>query len=321
MSGVAGHSAMGTPEGVRDGVGLLGEDHDLAMGMEESLTAPGSAKRKRGGPLVDEVTEMPAKQIREQLQDTSDIVRDWVPLNPKKAKKKKKDQAASALACFDVNQPAQRDLPKGLQNFLRKCMIRKSLDDPAEQSLAKRHKSLSPEQARNAAQEDIQGIDMDAPEEQLDDPSTMPMGEEEEMYLPGGGIDDFGGDDAFSLGEAGYTPAEPASMLDDQTQAQEEVNQTAVDKRTGWSARTKESLNRLRKSLSGEQENIAFSEVVEQTPKGAPRRKAAQQFFEMLVLHSRSFVRLKQPEMLGEIMVAPGDNFNSQTVQGVQSHA
>ena len=86
-----------------------------------------------------------------------------------------------------------------------------------------------------------------------------------------------------------------------------------VDKKTGWSQRTRESLSRLRRCLGDEKgEQVSFPEVVEQTEKAQPpRRKAAQQFFEMLVLHTKSVISMEQKAPLEELMIGQGAKFHS----------
>jgi len=89
MTGVAEHGMMSPEAGIGDSL-VDGGEVDLGGGMDASPASPG-AKRKRSKPVVDAVTEIPAKQIREQLQDTSNLQKEWVPMVQagKKAKKKK----------------------------------------------------------------------------------------------------------------------------------------------------------------------------------------------------------------------------------------
>ena len=175
----------------------------------------------------------------------------------------------------------------------------------------------SPEVLREAAAEGLQGLveplhgeESVSPLKGIDTAADSPMPEfPEEMP----GIDaDFGMEDET------FTPDAGGHLMADGTQLMEDVQGTQQDsvedsQKTGWSARTRESLARIKKSIKKPDQKFSFPEVVAQVEKGPERRKAAQQFFEMLVLHSRSVVVMEQSEPMGDIMIGQGAKFH-QTV-------
>jgi len=333
MEGYEGEEDMGDMGDI-GGMGSPMGDADLGGGEEVGLDISGgtpSPKRKRA-PVVDEVTEIPSKLIREQLADTTNIRKDWVPLEAKNKSKKAKKAAALQkkdtvqvvkLAEVAIGAPTQASLPSKLVSLLSHNMsfgaerdLNLNLVSPT-----KKRRSLSPEQLREAMEQGIEGVE-------AFDASMSPMkggfmAEEDAMPDMGDGIDDMMMPDMDDMGgEVDFsTPSDGgASVLGDSTQLMEDVPEDdeievapSVDKKTGWSVRTKESLARLRKCLGeGEGEKVSFPEVVEATEKAqAPRRKAAQQFFEMLVLHTKSVISMEQKAPLEELMIGQGDKFNS----------
>lgn len=316
MTDMAGPSFTDTPEAER-GPRLPGGDGEEELGF--GMSPVRSVKRKLR-PIMDAVIELPAKVIREQLQDTSDIVCDWVPLETKKARKTKASQATRNLQLG----PLQHDMPEALRLLIVQAMVRKDrCEEEVQERPTKKRKSLSPEQDRGGGL-DLDGLGMDAdmglgiePDADMLPDSSVAMAEED-FAMPNADIDtDFGADVGFGEEalDMGVTPGEAPDILPEDTQVEEELrsaeDEMAVDKKTGWSVRTRQTLVQLQKSLSGRDDQIFFSDVVKEKHGVHARKAAAQQFFEMLVLHSRSFVSLHQENPLEELVIRPGANFNS----------
>lgn len=311
MTDMAGPSFTDTPEAER-GPRLPGGDGEEDLGF--GISPVRSVKRKLR-PIMDAVIELPAKVIREQLQDTSDIVRDWVPLETKKARKTKASQATRNLELG----PLQSDMPEPLRQLIVQAMIRKDrCEDEVQEAPAKKRKSLSPEKERGGGL-DMDGMDTDMGLGMEPDPlpdSSVAMAEED-FPMPNADIDtDFGAEAPVGFGDdgldMGVTPGDAPDILPEDTQVEEEVraeDEMAVDKKTGWSIRTRQTLEQLQKSMSGSNDQVMFSDLVNEKQSIQSRKAAAQQFFEMLVLHSRSFVSLKQENPLEELIIRPGANF------------
>jgi len=311
LEGMAGPS-MDTPEAQKGALELpdMGED-DLAMGMSPLR----SEKKRKSEPIIDEVIELSAKQIREQLKDTSDICTEWVP-----KKKKKSTLEKPKVTSNWVLGPASSKLPKKIRaQILRNIENNYNLkaSEQAEGSPSKRRRTMSPEQLREQAQEGVEGLMEEPFEESMLPESALP--EEEGELPPMDGIDaDFGMDAGLGMGEEiDMTPNDMADALGNSTQLEQDdvrvQDKLTVDKKTGWSVRTRESLKRLQSTIADDEQRAVFSQVVEETPnrEGPLKRRAVQQFFEMLVLHSKSFVRLEQEKPLQELVIAPGEKFHS----------
>jgi hypothetical protein len=270
------------------------------------ITPRSSGKRKRVMPIMDEKIEMSAKEIREQLQDTSDIVTEWVSVRRRKSRVTKKVSQEYVLG-----EPMQSNLPQVLYQLVKESIHSRN-------SPRKKARSMSPEKARGADT----GMDMDGPfvEEDAYDENVVPHG----IGSSTPGEEDLGNMrdiDSPMYDEPEFPPDMPEEQLDDDTpqdippkipdDTQDEKERAdVVDKNTGWSVRTCEALTQLREHMSEKDEQVSFKAVVSSTGKGLQRRKAAQQFFEMLVLHSRSYVRVDQGSPFAEIFISPGENFH-----------
>jgi len=315
-----------------------GWEEELGGGSPAQLDISSGVKRKR--PIVDEVMVISATQIREQLQDSTNILRDWAPppVPPPKKKSKKAKQAKpddiprapKRKARLAFGQPMMSGLPESLRAQLQQNLQpivaarrRKKATEQEEEEADTRGDSV--EKAREAGVLSPDGLLLEDAEGVGPSEDRVDHWEEEPM-MPVSGIDadfvdvdvDMGADLQPDLGAdvegPDFTPAEIAHPLDDstQTQVEEEAGPQAIDKNTGWSARTQKSLQRLKNLMPDRDTNVevSFNEVVRAAGKNL-RRNAAHQFFEMLVLHSRSYVQLKQAEPYADLTVTPGEKFHS----------
>jgi len=238
---------------------------------------------------------------------------------------------------------ASQNLPPALQSlFARNIAFRQaqSLEHEGEESPTKRGRmSESPGVLREAAAEGLVGVEpvslaggeegeegISALEKSGTSGIGMGMGEEDELGIPDM-PEEIDAD--FGMPQEDYeTPLDGgASLLADETQLMlegEEAGEESPsaelerDRKTGWSVRTHESLARLRKSIGGTARgrkgaSIAFPAVVEavEQPEIPIRRKAAQQFFEMLVLQSRAVIELEQESPMGELLIRQGEKFQT----------
>lgn len=117
-----------------------------------------------------------------------------------------------------------------------------------------------------------------------------------------------GGEDDLFLNHGDET--ENATQVFDEDVEEEEIKR---DQTTGWSARTHAVLGSLRRAIGNEAGGkVSYEDMAQDVLKRRKedaKRVAAQTFFEMLVLHSRSYVRLEQKEPYANIEIGAGENF------------
>ena len=234
--------------------------------------------------------------------------------------------------------PLVDGLPVALQNLMERNMRaaaraeKKGAEKDSECHTSRRH---SLEVMRDAREEAVVGFDEDAmlPVStsrqssrlsggviNFEDMDRETFGVTEIDADLGGGLD-FGGQDyGGEVEDIGYTPVEMGTALGDDTQIHQPVE--VVDKKTGWSIRTQLSLGKLKVLMQeADEKEVPFVHVVKAAGKAlCARQHAAHQFFEMLVLHSKSYVEMLQDAPYAPLLIRQSDNFNTSEINPVLSY-
>lgn len=305
--------SLGDEQFRADSMGDFGDDFGMgSIRFDDSGSRRASNRPKRRRMELDTETELRGQQIKNQLSDTSDIVRDFV-----QAPCTRKELQELEGATIDFSRPLVSSntlAPELLAMYAR--LIPKTLEPAGQDDVERGADSLfggaDPENARDSAGDlahDIGAADLG------DDPSfggehrPSDFGKDDNDISLGIGNDmDFDAGGSFQDFDRGDIDGDnELSQIATQNSSGSNSRRSSVGgvHKAGWSARTGKMLHVLDKEFTSgvhadEEGRLDFLGMLGDH---STRKTAALTFFELLVLTQTGMIKVKQPEAFGSIMV------------------
>jgi chromatin segregation and condensation protein Rec8/ScpA/Scc1 (kleisin family) len=316
-----------------DGNDITFNSDGLSVAFNQSTASEQQSNRqKRRRVQLDAETEIKAVEIKKQLSDTSDIVREFE-LAP--CTRKELREIADEVT-LDFDQPllhGSKLAPQLLRTF--RGLLPTSLEEDYEAEEAEGGEELFEAQsAAKRARRSSRGGE--AEEEAGADVSLMMDQQFDDQQLDFEPLEELGGGDAQQQeqeqqqqqqqqrsGAAAGELGEVADLLAaGDTQLQSATSDGASDgagaprgggsadvTRSGWSKRTEKMLRVLQRQFEQAADDDGRLEFLGMLGTDASRKTAATTFFELLVLKSTDMIEVEQPRPFGEIHLARTQEF------------
>ncbi len=309
--------SLGEEQFRADSMGDFGDDFGMgSIRFDDSASMRTSNRPKRRRMELDTETELRGQQIKSQLSDTSDIVRDFI-----QAPCTRKELQELEGASVDFSRPLVSSntlAPELLEMYER--LMPKSLEPAGQEEVERGADSLfggaDPENARDSTGDlghDIAAADLgddpllDGGQRQSDyakdgaDDISLGMGNDMD-FDAGGSFQDFDQGDIEGGNELSQIATQNSSGSSGSNSRR---SSTGSVHKAGWSARTGKMLHVLDKEFDSgvhadEEGRLDFLGMLGDH---STRKTAALTFFELLVLTQTGMIKVKQPEAFKSIMV------------------
>ena len=289
------------------------DSHDSVQFSPPAANKPRNTKRRRV--QIDDETELSAEHIKNQLKDTTDIVRDFVPApcSIQELLDRHEGVTAETLKRPLADTSLAPQLLTVFESLIPKALETDEQPDEIDFNVQSEEGSASKKSRRQS----VAAAAIDADEE-----TSGFAGEFEQEIEPAFEYYNDGPSFGQSVDGEGHISVqgddEPEQLLgglgDENTSqsssaATEEGDQGVDEGRSGWSKRTTKMihvLDREFKSAPGKNKRLDFLDML---GNDSNAKTAATTFFELLVLKSNNFINVEQAEPFDTIMIEKTANF------------
>eukprot|EP00455_Lapot_gusevi_P022819 TRINITY_DN2376_c0_g1_i5.p1 TRINITY_DN2376_c0_g1~~TRINITY_DN2376_c0_g1_i5.p1 ORF type:complete len:614 (+),score=220.26 TRINITY_DN2376_c0_g1_i5:84-1925(+) len=309
------------------------EEEEVKEGEEGEVRVRERRQRKRRKLQVNTVTELSREDIRNNLNDTSDICgpRPYIPLT--KRARLLAERRAPGYAEVLMQSPSpltMTTLAPELRSVFQRMFRVGNPDLPLPPEAEKPEKKQRVVEERKRARESL------VPEPELPELPEAPelaeapeMGEAPEMpepqefpEFPPVEFPEEVAEEKYAADLEGEGVAVPPAMAEDvsaeQVLSAEEEAAAAALSGTGWSNRTKKAYSFLQNQMA-DKSHVMYSELVPPPVEEAARAQAQRQrkaaagmFYELLILKTRDFIQVKQEQAYGDIKISRAARFGAE---------